>query len=161
TVQSSSGLDSNCGTGLSRLPARLRGAARSSAVWIAGSAITAGVTITDFRVAGVNGWISTSAGRRSLGPGQSKSKAQSAAPNETMAIRRPIAILPHGRGMQATSSESRSTPQFRHRSWCQQGGGITVVSAPLSDDGLLFSLAIYIDQRSGTSHRGADAPRTR
>src|SRR5262245_64315897 len=130
TVQSISALDSNCGSGFSRLPARLRGAAVSSALWIAESAIAAGVTITDLRAAGASGGTSTSAGRWPLGPGESQFNAQTAAANETTATSTPMTILPQDKCMLATSSELRPNLIAR-RSWCQQGGARGVVSAQI------------------------------
>ena len=135
TVQSISALDSNCGSGFSRLPTSWRGAAVSSALWIAESAIAAGVTITDLRATGASGGTSTSAGRCSFGPGEIQLNAQIAAPNETMATSTPMTILPQGKCTLAPSSELRPNLIAR-RSWCQQGGGLqrAVVSAPVSAD---------------------------
>ena len=65
TVKPISALDSTLLIGLSGLPARSRGAARSSASRIAGSAIATGAMMTEERVAGGSGGISARAGRRS------------------------------------------------------------------------------------------------
>src|SRR5262249_56212224 len=93
TVQSISALDSNCGSGFSRLPARLRGAAVSSALWIAESAIAAGVTITDLRAAGASGGTSPVPGRWSFGPADSEFNAQTAAATETTTSSPPLALV--------------------------------------------------------------------
>src|SRR5215471_6170016 len=136
-VQSISALDSNCGSGFSRLPTSWRGAAVSSALWIAESAIAAGVTITDLRATGASGGTSTSAGRCSFGfgPGEIQFNAQTATPNETMATSTPMTILPQGKCTVVPSSELRPNLIAR-RSWCQQGGGLhgAVVSAAMRDD---------------------------
>jgi hypothetical protein len=79
------------------LPLGLRGAALSSAAWMAESAIAAGVTTIEFRTIGFSGGTSTSAGRWFLEPGQNQLNAQSAPANETMAITTPMVIFPHGK----------------------------------------------------------------
>ena len=71
TVKPISAFESTLLSGLSGLPVRSRGAARSSASRIAGSATATGAMMIEERVAGGSGGISASEGRRS-GSGASR-----------------------------------------------------------------------------------------
>ncbi len=72
-----------CDTGLSALPAKLRGAARSAASRMAESAIATGAMITELREAGGSGGNWASAGAATVPRGDSQSMAFRLTKNET------------------------------------------------------------------------------
>jgi hypothetical protein len=96
-VQPISALERSCVSGLSRLPARSRGAARSMASRSAPWVIATGVTITEVRVSGGSGGTAVNTGRRSEVDEPTRLIAQSAPRNEPTTTNPPTAILAHGR----------------------------------------------------------------
>ena len=72
-----------CGTGLSALPLKIRGAPRSAASRIADSAIAIGAITVEARGAGGSGGNSTSVGARTVSRGASQSMTFRLTTNET------------------------------------------------------------------------------
>ena len=82
-----------CDTGLSALPAKLRGAPRSAASRMALSAIATGAMMLELRCAGGSGGNWTSTGARTVPRGDSQSIAFRLTRNETATTAIPIRIV--------------------------------------------------------------------
>ena len=82
-----------CDTGLSALPAKVRGALRSAASRIAVSAIATGAMMLDARGAGGSGGSSTSTGARTAPRGATQSIAFRLTKNETASAATPSRII--------------------------------------------------------------------